>query len=319
MNLKRIYNQNRNKIWKIILITAMVIFLIQLLNYFAKQKNKQENNEKVSASNNKVVISEKTVVENTTSKVTGEAVSSEKIKSSAETINRFVQYCNSGDIENAYLLLTDECKQILYPSVEDFKQDYYNDIFSKQRICEISNWIEDTYLIKLKEDILASGNAKDDDYIEDYYTVKTINGVEKININGFIENKKINKEVEKNGVLFTILSKDIFMDYQIYNFNVKNNSDNAIMIDPLTSTKTMYLQNEAGAKLYSYSHELFTEDMIVKSRYTKEYSIKFANSYGSSNPIKSLNFSKLILDYDSYNLLDDKSNYNNTYNFIIEL
>ena len=47
-NLIRFYNQNRKKIFKIILIIVLIIGLIQLFNYFAKisSKNKYKKEEK---------------------------------------------------------------------------------------------------------------------------------------------------------------------------------------------------------------------------------------------------------------------------------
>jgi len=47
--------------------------------------------------------------------------------------------------------------------------------------------------------------------------------------------------------------------------------------------------------------------------------IKFSNSYSSSRNIKSLVFSNMILNYEEYNKLDDKSQYKDFYVFNVKV
>ena len=56
-----------------------------------------------------------------------------------QIIIKFIDYCNSGEINSAYELLSDDCKQILFPSIESFLNNYYNRIF----------------LIQIKDEILS--------------------------------------------------------------------------------------------------------------------------------------------------------------------
>jgi len=51
-NLIRFYNQNRKKIFKIILIIVLIIGGIQLFNYFAKQSNNSKYEQKNVINNN---------------------------------------------------------------------------------------------------------------------------------------------------------------------------------------------------------------------------------------------------------------------------
>ena len=74
-NLIRFYNQNRKKIFKIILIIVLIIAGIQLLNYFAKRGSSSKNdNIMVNADYyGKEVVSDK-------SAISGNSVPNKKLK-----------------------------------------------------------------------------------------------------------------------------------------------------------------------------------------------------------------------------------------------
>lgn len=301
MNIKKLYDRNRKSILRFIIIVAFIIIFIQILNYFAKKEN-IKNNDLQEKNETKVNISSgKTNVEDNKSSITGESISKDKLTTVSEVINKFVEYCNNGNNEKAYELLTTNCKEKLYPTIDIFENNYCNKTFSKEMVCEITNWVGDIYKIKLKEDPIATGVITEE-YIEDYFTLQKENGQYKLNISNYIGRKEINKKVEEKDISITIESKDIFTDYEEYNIVVKNNSNNTIKMDSLDSTKTIYLQDNAGVKYYSYSHELLEENIIIKSKYTKRFSIKFAKVYSSGRNAQKIVFSNVILNYGEENL-----------------
>ena len=63
-NLIRFYNQNRKKIIKIILVIVFIIGLIQLLDFFSKRENKNEevSNEINNTKYSNTVISDKSAI-----------------------------------------------------------------------------------------------------------------------------------------------------------------------------------------------------------------------------------------------------------------
>ena len=120
-NLIRFYNQNRKKIIKIILVIVFIIGLIQLLDFFSKRENKNEevSNEINNTKYSNTVISDK-------SAISGSSVSENKFKKDTDIINDFFNYCKNGNIESAYDLLTDECKEEMYTTIDEFKTMYYD-------------------------------------------------------------------------------------------------------------------------------------------------------------------------------------------------
>lgn len=145
----RFYNQNRYLVWIIILTIVAIISLIYILNnFFAKRDSK-------SIIQNTETTSSKTQDKNY-SVITGKKVESQI----PNIINSFIEYCNNGNVEEAYKLLSDECKEVLYPNVESFRKNYYSKVFNTKKLFAYQALISDysyyTYQINFTEDILAT-------------------------------------------------------------------------------------------------------------------------------------------------------------------
>lgn len=156
--LIRLYNQNRAIFWTIVIIIAIILIVIQTLNYIVKQNNEDQksdmlNNAINQANNQNTVISQGNV-----STLTGETVKNSR--TNEELIKEFVKCCNEGKADMAYNMLTPDCKEALYPSLERFKKDYVNRIFYITRLYGLENWYttssKDTYYVKYTENVLAS-------------------------------------------------------------------------------------------------------------------------------------------------------------------
>lgn len=314
-NLIRFCNQNRKKIIKIILIIVFAISIIQLLNYLSKNDNKNNINnietERVSYGNE--VISNK-------SAISGSSVSDKKLKRDSDLINEFFQYCKDGNIELAYNLLTDDCKDEMYSTIEDFKNIYYNYLFNgEKKSYTIENWIKDVYRVRVTNDILSTGKLDSTETRQDYVTIVEENGEYKLNINSYVGRKKTNKVTEYNGIKFTITQIDTYMDYIIYNLYVENNTDNTIMLNMSDDVKSIYLVDSNDNKSYSFNNELDKERLIIKSKFKNNIKLRFNNSYNSTRKIKNIVFSKFLMNYDEYSNLEEKSQYGGFSKIIINV
>ena len=293
MNLMRYYNQNRKKIWGILIIIAFVLIIFYLINYIAGQENEdvivQNNTDINSKLNTSTVTTNQSVI-------TGEAVSEKKLETATGAIDQFISYCNEKDLQSAYDLLTEECKNEMYNSLEVFEQAYYNDVFNGERkTCSIENWIGNTYKVRIIEDLLATGKSNNGYSKQDYITVKEVDGEYKLNINNYIGYTEINRETEQENILVNVISKNTYMDYEEYTIQVTNNTDVEIKLDGRSSVKSLYLEDEKGATYSYYSHEITDPMLTIPSRQTKELNIKFYSSYVSTKNIKYIVFSDVIL------------------------
>ena len=192
----------------------MIVALPRVLNKYAKSKEENTN----STDNTTIYNNESYSV------ITEEIINKEVNKENTDIIDMFIKYCNDKEPEKSYELLSNKCKEKLYPTLDDFINSYYTKIFNNQKSYEIKLWISKensyTYKVNLKENILSTGNVNAST-IEDYYTIVNENNMYKLNINNYIGNIKINKQNETNELGILVSDKDIFMEYEIYNINVE--------------------------------------------------------------------------------------------------
>ena len=308
--LRRWYNQNSKTIWKVTGIVVFLIIILQVLNYFAGKKNNIEYNSNLVNLPNKEytdlsISSDKSVLSN-------QKITTGQSKA-IEAINSFFAYCNNGKVEEAYELLTDECKREMYPQLKDFKTSYYKRVFNgEKKNISLENWIGDIYKIEIVDDILSTGKYDENSTRQDYVTIENVGENNyKLNINGYIGETEINKANTFNNIEINVVKKDVYMDYEIYTFKVKNNMDNPILIDDLQEIDSMYLLNKNNIKYPAYTHEISLGELLINAKETRNLRIKYYNKYGSQKKIESIVFSKLIVDYYSYMVVQDKQVYNN--------
>ncbi len=313
----RFYNQNRKQIIRVIAIITFIILLIQMLNYI--YKNKIDNNQINISENKKSNIGNFGTIVSNKSAITDTKVDNEKLNDDVTVINEFIENCNERNIEKAYSLLSNECKEEMYPTAKDFYENYYMMVFNNNKLeYSVENWIQDTYEVKFIEDMLATGKINDENK-QDYITIVEENDSFKININNYIGREILNKEIENNDIILNLIQKDIYMDYEVYKITIKNNTGKSILLAPEDKTNTIYLQNTNGGKFYAASSELLKEELLLENNYIHTIDVKFNKTYSYSNNIECLAFSNVVLDYEEYLNLDDKDKYEDIYNLQINL
>ena len=271
-NVVRYYNQNRREIFIIIVIILLIIVLLRAVDYkLAQNKKKEVNNEQVN-------------------------VMTEDIK----IIKKFIQYCNDGDTQCAYDLLSDDCKKEVFPTIEYFVNNYYNNNFKMSQIANIKNWINTTYKVDLKENNIYTGNT-DGASIQDFITVVKQANENKLNINNYIGKQSINKENNIHNMDIKVTEKNIYMSDEVYTFEIKNNNNYKVILDNLDTTDGIYISDENKMKYMAYTHELSKERLTLNSKSVITIKIKFANSYISNRKISRVTFSKVIINDDKNN------------------
>ena len=228
----RYYNQNRKAIWLIIIVIIFVIVIIQLLNSFYADAKKEKN------SNQEIISEEKKDIEKKSeSMVQGGIGSYEKKEEYTKLIEQFLDYCCNNQPGEAYKLLTNDCKEKLYPTEKVFETEYYNQKFSQSKTYDFQLWsaVNKTYiyLVKIYDDMLSAGIVSNQKYIQDYYSVIQEDNVYRLSINSYIKNVNYQSEEESAGdddvssvdsrsneIKIIPLKKDCYMDYEIYNILV---------------------------------------------------------------------------------------------------
>ncbi len=310
-NLRLWYSRNRKNIWKTSGIVLAVILIIQLVNYYYKKKNEEQlsninitNNQtqNINSNFNTITLEEKTSLTN--DKVT------EEQKTGAQLINDFIEKCNNKNIQEAYDMLSKDCKDELYPNETIFEQAYYNNIFNdSKKQATVENWIDNIYKVLINDDYLSTGKYSDENNIQDYITIVQEDDKDKLNINNYIGKEAIAKSAEDDNLTMEVQEINTYKDYQIYKIKVTNKSSYNIALDDGVNVSAMYLEDQNGIKYSAYTHELGKSQLLLEPRQTKEIKIKYYNKYSSNRKIKQMVFSRIVLDNAAYQIYEDKSLY----------
>lgn len=288
------YNRNKKIVLGSLGIVAIIIVVVQGLDWLAGRNKEQENS--ISFGNNTESSLNTVVLKDEKSPLTGQSISKGQ-KELLSTLDKFGEYCNNKQINEAYNLLSEDCKNQMYPTVTEFKKNYYDKIFAeKVKNISTENWVGDIFKVKFTDDALSTGIYNSQSAIQDYITiVEDKNDNVKLNINGYIGKEKIDKTKEVYDIKIQVLEKYKYMDYEIYAYEVQNNSKNIILMNDVENTDTMYLEDENGIKYYAYINELSEANLMVYPGETKKIDIKYYNKYSSTREITTINFTEIAL------------------------
>ena len=265
-SLRHFYYQNKEKIWKVILVTALVLAIIYLLNNFEKYNKGESSNE----SNNRYQYNDEKIYIEKESAVSGETIRTNEVTQINETIAEFLDKCKAAKYEEAYNMLSPECKEIKYNTLAKFIQQYVNKKFEPNQTYSIQKWEGSTYKVEISQDILTSGDINTEKKVLEYITIVDKEGAKKLNINEYIGRRNVNAKHKENNVEFTIVSKEVYMDYEIYKLKIGNFSNNTIKIDAFEDTDSIYINDESGNKYNAHKNELLEHELVVKPGITFE-------------------------------------------------
>ncbi len=288
----RYYNQNRREMFIILIIILCIIILLQFINSRIAKKNIKEpyDNTTISTQN----ISEQYKGTTNTYQIIDGNINTITAEKDIDCIIKFIECCNKKNVEEAYNMLTDECKEVLFPTLEDFKKSYYNNNFKTNKTYNIQSWSNSTYKVDLKENMLYTGKTNENN-IQDFITVIQNQDECRLNINTFIKKEDLNKSNYIKNINVEVISSCTFMTYEKYKLKIKNDNDFELLLDDLQKTDTIYVTDENNIKYPSYSHEISKEQLRILPHSSIEIEIKFTNGYIVGREIQKITFSNIII------------------------
>lgn len=275
--LRILYHNNKTKIW---LILGIIIFVYVIIRMFNAQI-KKENEEKINNGTNQNFQVTTYLPSSQTSVMTNSSTTKENVKKDTEIIKNFIDFCNDNNIEEAYNLLSQQCKDELYKNINDFYNKYYKNIFNEKRSYDIENWASSkniTYKVKYLNDIMSSGTVNDE-YIEEYITVVTENNEKKLNINQFIGKEELNLKRETDNLNITVVNKYVYYDYEEYEIIFENNTDKNIILDTKENTESVYVEDTKDVKYTWFGNEVPNSYLNLNSGESKRLRLKFNEIY----------------------------------------
>lgn len=289
--LRLFYQNNKEKIWKVLGIAILVFVLIRIANYYAKINNEEERQNRNNINNAISYTPSQSIISDSN-------ISEEKSEKDVDIIEKFIEYCNNEQVSEAYQLLSENCKNEVFPTEEDFYNNYYKDIFTEEKSYDAELWSSSgltTYKIKILSNIMASGHVSNE-YIEDYYSIVVENGESKLNIKNFINKVEINNTKSIENIDFTVLGKQYYIDYEIVEIEVKNNSDQKVVLDSKENTETVFIEDTSGVEYSWYGHEMPDNFLELESGQTRNLKIKFNKVYNPNRKDESIHFEDIQIE-----------------------
>ena len=296
--LIKYWNQNR---WKILITAIIIVFVIALIYTInSVLKNVQEP----------VIRPQATVPDlskPTESVITGEEITEEEAEENSNLIKQFVEYCNQKDYQNAYDLLSQDCKEQIFRDLNSFASDYVDEIFDTEKTYTLELWFTSTggytyRVLYINDNILSSGTVDTTNNKEDYITVVEENeGQYKLNISNFIYKDTINKTQSISNIDITINSVNKYRSYETYSITVKNSTDKTILLCPGTNGNDICLMDTNDVEYNSIINEVPMVNLEIAPGAQKTMIIRFYKMYNLYRTIDRIAFKNIILDKDSYN------------------
>lgn len=302
--LLKYWQDNKQKI----LITIGVIVLIFICIRVANEIVKQQNEAEIENIQNTFTAQDITKPEE--SIMTEVTLNETEKEENSQIIANFVELCNKKQIEEAYNLLSNSCKEELYRDVDTFSNNYINSIFSSSKEYSLELWSSfeglDTYQITYYEGNLlqTGGNISNNNYI-DYITVIEQDNTKKINIGKLINKEIINKIAEDQGISITVQTRSIYMDYEIYRITVKNTTENTILLNDGTATNIVLL-DESDNEYASLVYEVPSSTLTLEPGYQKTFDLKFNKIYNANSQIRYMEIRDIYLNKEQYDSMQNQ-------------
>lgn len=210
-------------------------------------------------------------------------------------IKEYMDACNNKEYEKAYNMLSQDCRDNLYPEIEDFKK-YIDAIFNTKKIYNIQDFSNknDTYIyiVTILNDIMLTGTT-DEEYIDTYdekIVIKNEKGELKLSIRGYIGKNKVDKMFEDDFIKIKL--SDVKVDYETmtYYVEIRNKTDNTVVIQDFSS------EYEIALKLtgeYRKRYGLNIDPIIINSEETLTFPLTFTRFYDEKGDIYSLIFNDI--------------------------
>ena len=291
-----LWNKNRWKIIITVLIIIFVIILIYTINSILSRT--QEKNYTNTNQIEDISIPSESVI-------SGGSVSEQVTEENIEVIKKFVDYCNNGEYQNAYNLLTDDCKSELFQNKQIFINNYCNTVFSTDKIYSLELWYYsgDTYTYRItyrENNLLETGILNSDSNVEDYITVVKLDTGDKLNISNFIQKAEINKESEVEGIKINIKERIRYRTYERYLVQIENNTSNVILLSEGTNDNDICLVDTNEYEYDCMLNEISLSDLEMQPYSKKTIYISFNKLYNSYRIVESIRFKNIIANKEEY-------------------
>lgn len=289
LRIRNFFKKHRVKI-----IIALVIWLvIFIINYILK--------------NYKGIEIPSTTYEPHTAIMDSSTVPKKQQEPIENLIDEYISYCNNKEYENAYNMLSSECRNELYPNIEDFKI-YIDSIFDEEKIYSIQNYsnVDNVYIYKVDifEDILATGLTGKENFAtySEKFVITNDNGNLTLAIREYIGNTNNYQVYEDNYIKVEI--EEVIQSYENQTYKVKltNRTEYTIVLADQTENYEIMLELENETRDIQ---NIPYKGIYLLPYEEKELELKFVKFFDEDETAKSIIFNAVRV-LKSYSGLSSK-------------
>ncbi len=208
---------------KVIIIVALIWTLVIVFNLYLRRLRQTQPPTTTYQPNVAVLDSSSTVPD--------------KVSESFDNfIEKYVEYCNTGNYKEAYNLVSEDCKKNYFNNDYDAYVEYVRNKFNAKRCYAIQNYsnYNDKYIysVKLFEDFLATGLTNSDYQYQEEFIIASYNENDELefSVGNYIETKELNSVASNDYLKVTLESVTVKYSYEIYEIKIVNRTDNIVVI-----------------------------------------------------------------------------------------
>lgn len=296
----RFYNQNKIEIISILLMIIVFLSVIYIINYYIKEDNENKLKNVKYENNISDTLQTKSIISNT-------YINKDTAQENNDIIDQFISLCNENNFNDAYSMLTDDCKDEVFNSNEtEFEKNYCNKIFKNKKSYQKDNWISSdirvTYKIIYTNNILENGGKNSEDSFGDYITIEKKDNYTKLNIANFVGKDEINKNYEDDNILIEVESKDIYIDYETYKVKFTNKSSESVELYNENYKSKWYAEDNKSKKYNVEINEIPKIYFTIDKNNFKLINEKFIKTYSLDREINTLHFENIKLNNEIKNV-----------------
>ena len=287
LKIMHFYRRNKRKMYILLIVLGIVIVVNTYLGYLQSIEPPSTN------------------YEPHTPVIYGDEITDTKTQTTIEeAIEKYINYCNQKDYENAFNCLSDDCKEFRFNNdVERFKF-YIDYIFNGEKVYSIQALSNKenvyVYQVDIMEDILATGlNNEESELVYNEYVVVTKKSDDvKFAVDGFISREKMNVKLEDKYMDATITDKYTTYDTVTYKFKITNKSDYDILLASKDEDKEFILSLNGEYRIFE-EDPYYEKEISIQNGSTKQFTLSFKKYYDETKKETEIIFNKIrvLKDY----------------------
>lgn len=267
---------------KILIIVALIWSLIIVFNLYLK-KIKAAQPPTTTYTPNVAVL-------DSTSKVP------EKVSNSFDSfIEKYVEYCNTGNYKEAYNLVSEDCKKNYFDNDYDAYVDYVRNKFNAKKCYAIQNYsnYNDKYIysVKLFEDFLATGLTNSDYQYQEEFIIASYNDKKELefSVGNYIESKDLNSVASNDYLKVNIEAVTVKYSYEIYEIKIKNRTDYTVVLQDGYEANEVQLVVDGDYRTTTN----YDIDIVLPPQSERTVSLAFPKFYDSNTTADAIVFTSV--------------------------